>query len=63
MKKLQTAAALAFVTAANVAQASGDSGTSSVGDMNVTGAQLGMIIGGVAVMGVVIYFLIKFVSR
>jgi hypothetical protein len=63
MKKLQTAAALALVTAANVAQASGDSGTSSVGDMNVSGAQLGMIIGGVAVMGVVIYFLIKFVSR
>jgi hypothetical protein len=66
MKKLQavrTAAATALVAGARVAQAAGDSGTSSVGDMNVSGAQLGMIIGGVAVMGVVIWLLIKFVSK
>ena len=66
MKKLQavrTATAVALVAGARVALASGDSGTSSVGDMNVGGAQLGMIIGGVAAMGVVIWVLLKFLNR
>jgi hypothetical protein len=34
-----------------------------MGEMNVTGAQLGMIIGGLAGMGVVLWLLIKFLSR
>ena len=59
----RSAAAVAVATLATAALASGDSGTSSVGEMQVTGSMLAMIVGGVAVMGVVIYFLVKFLSR
>jgi hypothetical protein len=60
---VRSAAAAAIVTLASVAQAAGDSGTGSMGEMNVTGAQLGMIVAGLAGMGVVLWLLIKFLSR
>ena len=66
MAKSNTArcvAATTLATLATVAYASGDSGTGSVGEMQVTGSMLGMIVGGVAVMGVVIWILVKFLSR
>jgi hypothetical protein len=59
----RSAAAAAVATLATVAYASGDSGTGSVGEMQVTGSMLAMIVGGVAAMGVVIYFLVKLLNR
>jgi hypothetical protein len=54
---------VATATLATVALASGDSGTGSVGEMQVTGGMIGMIVGGLVVMGVVIYVLVKFLSK
>jgi hypothetical protein len=60
MKKLFAAA---VVSAANVALAAGDSGTSSVGEMNVTGAQFAMMVGGLVGLGVVVWLVSKIVSK
>ena len=45
--------------AAGVAQAAGDSGTSSVGEMGVSVGQLGLLAGGVVVLGLVVWALVK----
>jgi hypothetical protein len=57
------ATALAASLAATAARAAGDSGTSSMGDMNITGAQLGMMVGGLVGLGVVFWLLAKVLSR
>jgi hypothetical protein len=57
------ATALALSVAAATARAAGDSGTSSMGDMNITGAQLGMMVGGLVGLGVVFWLLAKVLSR
>jgi hypothetical protein len=60
---VRSAVAAATATFATTALASGDSGTGAVGEMQVTGGMLAMIVGGVAVMGVVIWVLIKFLNK
>lgn len=60
---VRSAAAVASVTMATVALASGDSGTGSVGEMPVTGGMIGMILGGVVAMGIVIWVLVKFLNK
>ncbi len=55
--------AAALVAVARAAQAAGDSGTSSVGEMSVTGAQLAMMVGALAGLGVVVWVLAKVLFR
>jgi hypothetical protein len=62
MKKasaVRSAVATLFATAATVAQAAGDSGTEAMGEMTVTGTQFAMMIGGLGVLGVVIWGVTK----
>jgi hypothetical protein len=63
MKKLQAAVAAATLSAATAALAAGDSGTSSAGEMQLTGAQFGMLVGGLVALGVVVWLVAKVVSR
>jgi hypothetical protein len=61
MKKLLAAT---FATAAaGIAQASGDSGTSAMGEMNVSGLQLLGFVGALAVMGLVIWGVVKIANK
>ncbi|GAO02731.1 hypothetical protein [Anaeromyxobacter sp. PSR-1] len=55
--------ALAAAPAASAARASGDSGTASMGEMHMSGAQFGMMAGGLAVLGLVIWGVAKVTSR
>ncbi len=67
MKKVLAArtalASLAYAASVGVAQAASESGTESVAEMNVSGAQLGMFLGGLAVMGLVIWGVVKMVNK
>jgi hypothetical protein len=56
MKKLT---ALATLAAASSALASGDSGTSGMGEMQISGAQFGMMLGALVGLGVVIWIVAK----
>jgi hypothetical protein len=57
MKKLPVALAVLAATAR--AFASGDSGTGGVGEMTITGAQFGMMVGALAGLGVVVWLVAK----
>lgn len=61
MKKLSLAAAL-MATASN-ALASGDSGTSGVAEMSLTGGQFAMMVGALVGLGVVIWLVAKVASK
>lgn len=52
-----------FSLSAGLTLAGGDSGTSSVNEMNVTGTQFLMMIGGVAVLGVVIWLVVRMMNK
>jgi hypothetical protein len=56
-------AALVYAACAGVAQAASESGTEAMAEMNVSGAQLGMFVGGLAVMGLVIWGIVKVVNK
>jgi hypothetical protein len=57
------AAAAALSLAASVARAGGDSGTSAMGEMNISGAQLGMMVGALVGLGGVVWALAKFLNK
>ncbi len=67
MKKVIAAraavASLASAAWVGVALASEDSGTSSMAEMNVSGAQFGMFLGGLAVLGLVIWGVVKVMNK
>ena len=65
MKKLAARAALAVTTlvAAGTALAAGDSGTSSVAEMETSPMVIVYLLGGIAAMGVVIWVLMKVINR
>jgi hypothetical protein len=66
MKKLLSrsgVASLAYAAMIGAAQAAGDSGTSSVNDMNISGTQFGMMVGGLVAMGLVIWGVVKVVNK
>jgi hypothetical protein len=48
---------------ASVAHAAGDSGTGSMGEMQLSGTHFLMILGAMAALGVVIYVVAKFAGR
>lgn len=61
---LRRAAATAAATVAGVAAAAGgDTGTGAVAEMQITGAQFGMMVGGLVVLGLVIWGVAKFTSK
>lgn len=61
MKKLSVAAAA--LLSASTALAAGDSGTSSVGEMSLTGGQFAMMVGALVGLGVVIWLVAKVANR
>lgn len=56
-------AAVASASIATRALAAGDSGTSSMGEMSVSGAQFMMLIGGLVGLGVVTWLVVKLMNR
>jgi len=63
MRKLQAAVAAVTLSAANAALASGDTGTGGVGEMNLSGAQFFMLVGGLVALGVVVWLVVKIASK
>jgi hypothetical protein len=63
MKKLQAAVASLAVSAAGTALASGDTGTAGVGEMTLSGAQFGMLVGGLVGLGVVVWVVVKIAAK
>jgi hypothetical protein len=63
MKKLQAAVAAATLSAASAAFASGDTGTAGVGEMTLSGAQFGMLVGGLVGLGVVVWLVVKIAAK
>jgi hypothetical protein len=61
MKKLSLAAAV--LASASNALASGDSGTGAVGEMTISGAQFGMMVGALVGLGLVVWVVAKFASK
>lgn len=62
MKRLFSTASLALATGMALA-AGPDSGTSTVGEMDITGGQFLMMLGGVAVVGVLVWIVIKVINK
>ena len=66
MKKVDAMRPLAAAMTALVAtaaHAAGDSGTGSMGEMQLTGTHFMMIVGAMVVLGIVIYFVAKVAGR
>jgi hypothetical protein len=59
----RAALAAAVLTAASAARAGGDSGTSSMGEMQISGTTFLLMLGGLAAVGVVVWLLARVVSR
>jgi len=62
MKKLSVVVAAALATASN-ALASGDTGTSGVGEMSISGGQFAMMIGALVGLGAIIWVVAKVASK
>ena len=62
MKRLLSATSLVLTTGLALA-AGPDSGTSTVGDLEITGGQFLMLIGGFAAVGVAVWIVIKLMSK
>ncbi|HSM92767.1 MAG TPA: hypothetical protein VLT47_07730 [Anaeromyxobacteraceae bacterium] len=60
MKKLALRIAAAVIAFPGIALASGDSGTGAVAEMQVSGKQLGMMVGALVGLGVVVWIIAKF---
>lgn len=52
-----------FALATTSAQAAGPSGTEGVAEMQLTGAQLGMVFAGAVALGIVIWLVIRFLNK
>ncbi len=63
LRALRAAVAGAVLSAAPAALAAGDSGTSSMGEMTITGAQFGLLVGGLVGLAAVVWIVTKIVSR
>jgi hypothetical protein len=56
-------AAMAATATATIAQAAGDSGTGSMGEMQLSGAHLAMMVGGLVALGGVVWVVAKFAGK
>ncbi len=66
MKRLiaaRSAVAAAVLSVSGTALAAGDSGTSSVGEMQVSGGQFLMMVGGLVGLGLAVWVLTKFLAK
>jgi hypothetical protein len=63
VKAFRRTVAAALVAAAGTAAASGDSGTAAMGEMQLGGAHLAIMVGGLVGLGVVVWLLSKLMSR
>ena len=63
IQPLETLFAAAVVAVAAAAQAAGDSGTQSMGEMELSGAHFLMMVGGLIGLGLVIWLIAKFAAR
>jgi hypothetical protein len=66
MKKSSAVRSLAAVAAsatATLAQAAGDSGTGSMGEMQLSGVHFAMMVGGLVALGVVVWLVAKFAGK
>ena len=63
MISVRAAVAAALSAVSSAALASGDTGTAGVGEMTVTGAQFGMMVGGLVGLGVVVWIVAKVASK
>jgi hypothetical protein len=59
----RSAAATALAITATLARAGGDSGTGSMGEMQLSGGHFLMILGGMAGLGVVVWAVAKFAGK
>ncbi len=59
----RAALAAAVLTTASAARAAGDSGTSSMGEMQISGTTFLLMLGGLVAVGVVVWLLARVVSR
>lgn len=60
---LARSAVAAALLSAGVARAAGDSGTSSMGEMQISGAHLAIMVGALCGLGVVFWLLAKVMNR
>jgi hypothetical protein len=66
MKKvhaIRSAVAAAILSTAQVALATGDSGTAAAGEMQVSGATFAMMVGALVGLGVVVWLVTKMFSK
>jgi hypothetical protein len=59
----RSAVAAALLSVSGAALAAGDSGTSSVGEMQVSGGQFLMMVGGLVGLGLAVWVLTKFLAK
>ena len=59
----RAALAALFAWVATVAYAAGPSGTEGAAEMEVTGTQFAMLLGGAAALGIVIWLVIRFLNK
>jgi len=62
-KTIRTLVATLGTAAASTALAAGDSGTSSMGEMQLNGGHFLMILGGMAALGGVVWVVAKFAGK
>jgi hypothetical protein len=65
IKSMRSRALAAWVSLlmSNIAAAAGDSGTGSVGEMQLSASQFGMVLGGAVALGVAIWLVSKLLNR
>lgn len=63
MRSLKTSLSLALAACSQLAIAAGDSGTGAVGEMNLSGGQFLLLVGGVAAVGIALWLVSKFISK
>jgi hypothetical protein len=60
---VRSLAAVAASATATLAQAAGDSGTGSMGEMQLSGVHFAMMVGGLVALGVVVWLVAKFAGK
>ncbi len=60
---LRTAAAMALCSPMMALASGGDSGTGAVGEMEISGGQLMLVLGGVVLVGLALWLVIKLMNK
>ncbi|WP_374515439.1 hypothetical protein [Niveibacterium sp.] len=62
-KKLRMGMAVALSSPMMAFASGGDSGTGAVGEMEITGSQLMLVLGGVVLVGIALWLVIKLMNK